>query len=93
MSNITLSIDDGLKEASEKLFDELGFSFSSAVNAFLRQAVREQEVSFRLRDSTGNESSGWSLTEKALKESENDIGLHGPFSNFEEMMRDINAEA
>ena len=89
MSYITLSIDDGLKEASEKLFNELGFSFSSVINAFLRQAVREQEVSFRVKEP---ELNALALTEKALEESENSIGIHGPFLSFEEMMEDINAE-
>ena len=90
MSYINLSIDDGLKEAAEKLFNELGFSFSSVINAFLRQAVREQEVSFRLKK---NELNGWALTEKALEESENNIGIHGTFSSFDEMMENINAES
>ena len=90
MSYITLSIDDGLKEASEKLFEELGFTFSSVINAFLRQAVREQEVSFRVKEAKLN---GWELTEKALEESENNIGIQGPFSSFEEMMEDINAKS
>ncbi len=90
MSYITLTIDDGLKEASEKLFNELGFNFSSVINAFLRQAVREQKISFRLKEP---ELSGWALTEKVLEESENNIGIHGPFTSFEEMMEDINAES
>ena len=70
MTYINLRIDDGLKEAAEKLFNELGFSFSSVINAFLRQAVREQKISFRLKK---NELNGWELTEKALEESENNI--------------------
>ena len=90
MSYINLSVDDGLKEAAEKLFNELGFSFSSVINAFLRQAVQEQKVFFRVKEP---ELSGWELTEKALEESENNIGIHGPFSSFDEMMEDINAES
>ena len=35
---------------------------------------------------------GWTLTEKALEESKNNIGIHGPFSSFDEMMEDINAK-
>ena len=90
MSYINLSVDDGLKEAAEKLFNELGFSFSSVINAFLRQAVQEQKVFFRVKEP---ELSGWELTEKALEESENNIGIHGTFSSFDEMMENINAES
>ncbi len=34
-------------------------------------------------------SNGRTLTEKTLEESENNIGIHGPFSKFDEMMKDM----
>ena len=34
----------------------------------------------------------WAVTEKALRDSQNNIGMRGPFSSFREMMADINAE-
>ena len=61
-------------------------SVEDGLNAFLRQAVREQKISFRLKEP---ELSGWALTEKAIEESENNIGIHGPFTSFEEMTEDI----
>lgn len=49
MNTVTTSIrtDSQLKKAADQLFAELGMNFSTAVNIFLRQAVREQALPFR----------------------------------------------
>ena len=49
MNTITTSIrmDSQLKQAADQLFADLGMNFSTAVNMFLRQAVREQGLPFR----------------------------------------------
>lgn len=82
--SVTIDIDESVKNASEKLFAELGFTLSSVVNAFLRQTVREQRISFGLDK---QELSGWALTEKTLEEAEQGINMHGPFDSFEEMIK------
>lgn len=48
MSTITTSIrvDSQLKREADRLFADLGMNFSTAVNTFLRQAVREQGLPF-----------------------------------------------
>lgn len=50
MSTVTTSIriDSDLKRDAEDLFSDLGLTFSGAVNAFLRQSVREQRIPFML---------------------------------------------
>ncbi|MDO4537981.1 MAG: type II toxin-antitoxin system RelB/DinJ family antitoxin [Coriobacteriales bacterium] len=49
MGTITTSIrtDARLKGEADRLFADLGMNFSTAVNIFLRQAVREQGLPFR----------------------------------------------
>ena len=47
-TSINLRIDKNLKTESEKLFDKLGLNMTSAVTVFLRQAVREQALPFRV---------------------------------------------
>ena len=49
MGTITTSIrtDAQLKREADRLFADLGMNFSTAVNTFLRQAVREQGLPFR----------------------------------------------
>ena len=50
MSSTTISIrvDTDLKNDADKLFNELGLNLSSAVNIFLRQAIREQAIPFNV---------------------------------------------
>lgn len=56
MSTTTISVrlDGDIKEAAESLFSELGLNMSVAVNAFLRQAVREQRIPFEITTATPN---------------------------------------
>ncbi len=51
METMILSIrtDKATKQEAEKLFDELGFNMTTAVNAFLKCAVREQAIPFDLK--------------------------------------------
>ena len=50
MSTTTISVrlDEDVKDAAESLFSELGLNMSVAVNAFLRQAVREGRIPFEI---------------------------------------------
>ena len=48
MAQVNIRIDDTLKERGEKLFDALGLSFSSAVNIFVSQAVRQGGIPFEI---------------------------------------------
>jgi len=55
MTNITVRIDDTVKQDAEILFDKLGFSISGAINVFFRQAIREQAIPFPIRTRTAEE--------------------------------------
>lgn len=52
MAQVNIRIDDSLKEQGEKLFSDLGLSFSAAVSAFVSQAVREGGMPFALTTKT-----------------------------------------
>ena len=45
-----IKIESELKQDAQKLFESLGMTLSTAVNIFLRQAVREQGIPFRIGD-------------------------------------------
>lgn len=47
-TNLNVRTDKELKEAAEKLFEELGFNMTTAINMFLRQSVRENRLPFEL---------------------------------------------
>ncbi|MCL2320643.1 MAG: type II toxin-antitoxin system RelB/DinJ family antitoxin [Oscillospiraceae bacterium] len=48
MMQITIPIDDDVKKNADALFDELGLSLTSAINAFLKQSIREGGLPFHL---------------------------------------------
>ncbi len=82
-----IKIDPELKEQAQALFDSLGLSLSAAVNVFLRQAVREQAIPFRIGEPLPNAE-----TLRAIEEARNGIGLSRGFSSVQELMEDLNAD-
>lgn len=45
---LTVKTDKNLKQAAKKTAEELGFSLGTLINAFLKQFVRNKEVTFYL---------------------------------------------
>ena len=82
-----IKIDASLKQESQALFESLGLSLSTAVNLFLRQAVREQAIPFRVGTPVPN-----AVTIKAIEDARNGIGLSRGFSSVAELMEDLNAD-
>ena len=48
--NVTIRLDQDIKEGAEKLFHELGMNFSTAVNVFARQSLRQGKIPFEIYD-------------------------------------------
>ena len=47
--NVNIRMDSEIKEQADKLFSELGFNLTTAINAFVRQALRERAIPFYIR--------------------------------------------
>lgn len=45
-ANINIRTDKEVKEAAEKIFEQLGLNMTTAVNMFLRQSIRENGIPF-----------------------------------------------
>ena len=54
-TNLTIRIDENVKQEAEILFDKIGLTMSAAINVFFRQAIREQAIPFSLRAKTADE--------------------------------------
>lgn len=52
-TNYTLKVDVNTRDAFSTLCDQIGISMSSALNAMMKQAVREQRMNFSLYDENG----------------------------------------
>ena len=86
--NVTLRIDDKLKSDAEALFTDLGLSFNSAMNVFLRQSVREQRIPFTLKRDIPNDVTLTAIEEvRQMKEKNKPIGK--TYTNVDSMMEDI----
>lgn len=55
-TNLNIRIEKDVKIKAEKLFDALGLNMTSAVNIFLRQAIRENGIPFEIKINTPNET-------------------------------------
>ncbi len=64
---IDLRVDPTTKVQAQQIAEELGFSVSSLVNAFLKNLIRTKTVLFEVRE----EPSAWLI--ESLKESTEDI--------------------
>ena len=55
MTNLTIRLDEDIKQDAENLFEELGLSMSGAINLFIRQAIRERAIPFQIQAKTQEE--------------------------------------
>ena len=46
--SVNVRMDKNIKNEAEILFDELGINMSTAINIFVRQAVRQRKIPFEL---------------------------------------------
>jgi DNA-damage-inducible protein J len=47
--NVNIRMDSEIKEQADRLFNELGFNLTTAINAFVRQALRERAIPFYIK--------------------------------------------
>ncbi len=81
-----ISIDADLKAEAQELFADLGMDLSTAVNIFLRQAVRDQSIPFEISREKPN-----SDTVKAIEDTAAGKDMSGPFLSVSSLMEALNA--
>ena len=82
-----IKIEQSLKEESQALFESLGLSMSTAVNMFLRQAVREQAIPFRVGKPVPNEETLEAIRE--IQRMKADPSLGKSYTDVDAMMKDL----
>jgi DNA-damage-inducible protein J len=86
-TNINVRVDENVKKNADNIFNELGMNMSTAINIFLKQAIREHGIPFDLKLEQPNEE-----TLMAMKDVEEGKNLRGPFNSIEELMENLNAD-
>ncbi len=82
-----VSLDADIKKEAQKLFAELGMDLSTAINIFIRQALRQRSIPFEITADVPNEE-----TIRAIENVRNGIGLSRGFHSVSELMEDLNAD-
>lgn len=85
--NVTLRVDEELKSEAETLFSDLGLTFNSAMNVFLRQSVREQRIPFVLKKNIPNADTLEALEE--VRKMKEDPSIGKTYSDVDAMMEDL----
>ena len=80
VTSTNIKIDPELKREAQALFEGLGLNLSTAVNIFLRQAVREQAIPFRIGTPYPNDE-----TLRAIEGVQNGNDLSRAFSSVENL--------
>lgn len=85
-TNINIKTDSVLKKNAEVLFEELGMNMSTALNIFLRQAVRENRIPFEITGNLPNTE-----TIKAMEDVKANRNMSPAFDNMEDLVNSLNA--
>lgn len=76
-TNLNIRTDAEIKTAAEQLFNELGLNLSTAVNMFLRQAIRTGGIPFEVKVDRPNEITALAIAEgKRLLQDNTAKGYH-----------------
>ena len=84
MSATTINIDDNTKKEAQELFKDLGMNLTTAINIFLKQAVREQRIPFYVGQPKYKEE-----VYQAMKDVEQDKNLSKSYHSAREMIEGI----
>ena len=52
-SNLTIKLDKDVRDEFGFLCSQIGITMAAALNAFIKQSIRQQGMNFSLRDSNG----------------------------------------
>ncbi len=85
-TSMTIRMNKDVKQQAQQIFSDLGLDMTTAVNVFLRQAIRYRGFPFDVTLSTPNE-----VTLAAMEDAVNGRDIHGPFHSVEALMEDLNA--
>lgn len=88
--NISVKLDEETKKEAQKLFKDLGLNLSTAINIFLKQAVREKGIPFYI--SSLPENSELYQTLKEAKKIKKNPSNYKSYNTHKEMFVDVLGE-
>lgn len=85
-TSMTIRMNKDVKQQAQRIFADLGLDMTTAVNVFLRQAIRCRGLPFDITLDTPN-----AVTLAAMDDALNNRDIHGPFDSVTALMEDLNA--
>ena len=86
LKSTNVKIEENLKEQAQQLFAVLGMDMSTAINIFLRQAVKEQAIPFRIGEPSLNTETLLALAEVKQIKKDPEKKTYGSFA---ELLEDL----
>ena len=86
-TSMTIRMNKDVKQQAQQLFAELGMDVTTAINVFLRQAIRYKGFPFDVTLHTPND-----VTRTTLDAASRGEDIHGPFDTVTQLMEVLNAE-
>lgn len=86
MCTVSFKVDENIKEESQKLFEQLGLSFSEALNIYLKACILNGGIPFELKLPSYNEK----ILER-LKEAEDPTNLSPAYKTTKDLIESLNA--
>lgn len=62
-TNLNIRTEKAIKEQAEQIFNELGLNMTTAINLFLRTAIREHGIPFELKLDVPNDTTAAAIEE------------------------------
>ena len=85
-TSMTIRMNREVKQQAQQIFTDLGMDMTTAINVFLRQAIRYKGFPFEVTLQTPN-----TVTLAAMDAAEHDKDMHGPFDSVSSLMDALNA--
>ena len=86
-SSMNIRMDSDVKNQAQKLFKEFGMDMTTAINVFLRQAIRERSIPFKIQLDIPNAETVAAIQE--VQKMKKNAAMNKTYDNVEDMMKDI----
>jgi DNA-damage-inducible protein J len=84
-TNINIRVDSEIKTKAQDIFSALGFDMTTAINIFLRQAIRKNGIPFELITEQPQKAPKFGCLKNKIKEAD-DHNWFEPLDEFKEYM-------
>lgn len=87
--NVTIRMDEDIKRQADDLFSDLGISLSGAITMFMKQAIRQQAIPFKIARDVPNRETLEAIEE--VQRLKNDPAKK-TYDSFNEILQELDSE-